>query len=83
MIDPETKRAWHRMRKEVKENAPIVLRGLASEGKRLPSRLYSAVVRGCKSLTRRAKEWDFSPAGRKALVSRLSRVRLRSPIYKV
>lgn len=83
MIDPETKRAWHRMRKEVKENAPIVLRGLASSGKRLPSRLYNAVVRGCKSLTRRAKEWDFSPVGRKALVSQLSRVRLRSPIYKV
>jgi hypothetical protein len=83
MIDPETKRAWHRMRKELKENAPIVLRGLASSGKRLPSRLYSAVVRGCKSLTRRAKEWDFSPAGRKALVARLARVRLRSPIYKV
>jgi len=34
-------------------------------------------------LTRRAKEWDFSPAGRKALVARLARVRLRSPIYKV
>lgn len=83
MLDPETKRAWHRMQKELKENAPIVLRGLASSGKRLPSRLYHAVVRGCKSLTRRAKEWDFSPAGRKALVARLSRVRLRSPIYKV
>ena len=82
MIDPETKRAWHRMRNEVKESAPIVLRGLASSGKRLPSRLYHAVVRGCKSLTRRAKEWDFSPSGRKALVARLSRVRLRSPIYK-
>lgn len=83
MIDPETKRAWHRMRKEVKENAPVVLRGLASSGKRLPSRLYHAVVRGCKSLTRRAKEWNAAPGGRRALVSRLSRVRLRSPIYKV
>ena len=83
MLDPETKRAWHRVRKELKENAPIVLRGLASSGKRLPSRLYHAVVRGCKSLTRRAKEWNVSPSGRKALVSELSRVRLRSPIYKV
>ena len=83
MIDPETKRAWHRMRKELKENAPIVLRGLASSGKRLPSRLYSAVVRGCKSLARRAREWNASFGGRKALVSRISRVRLRSPIYKV
>ena len=83
MIDPETKRAWHRMRKEVKENAPIVLRGLASSGKRLPSRLYSAVVHGCKSLTRRGREWNASFGGRKALVSQLSRVRLRSPIYKV
>ena len=81
-MDPETKRAWHRMRKEVKENAPIVLRGLASSGRRLLSGLYNAVVRGCKSLARRAKEWDFSPSGRKALVSQLSRVRLRSPIYK-
>ena len=83
MIDSETKRAWHRLQKEMKENAPIVLRGLASSGKRLPSRLYSAVVRGCKSLTRRAKEWNASFGGRKAVVSQLSRVRLRSPIYKV
>ncbi|HEY6945216.1 MAG TPA: hypothetical protein VI431_08745 [Candidatus Acidoferrum sp.] len=82
MIDPETKRAWHRLGKEMKEDAPIVLRGLASPVKRLLSRLYNAVVRGCKSLTRRAKEWDFSPAGRRAVVSQLSRVRLRSPIYK-
>jgi len=82
MMDPETKRAWHRMRNEVKENAPIVLRGLASSGKRLPSRLYNAVVRGCKSLIRRARGLDLSPAGRKELVSQLSRVRLRSPIYK-
>ena len=83
MIDPETKRAWHRMRKEVKENAPVVLRGLVSEGKHLSSRLYHAVVRGCKSLARRAKEWNSPSGGRKALVSKLSRVRLRSPIYKV
>ena len=83
MIDPETKRAWHRMRKEIRENAPVVLRGLASSGKRLPSRLYSAVVRGCKSLARRAKEGNASFGGRKALVAQLSRVRLRSPIYKV
>ena len=83
MIDPETKRAWRRMRNEVKESAPIVLRGLASSGKRLPSRLYQAVVRGCKSLTMRVKEWNVSSGGRKALVSRLTRVRLRSPIYKV
>ena len=82
MMDPETSRAWRRLQKEVKENAPIVLRGLASEGKRIPGKLYSAAVRGYKSLTRRAKEWDFSPSGRKALVSRLSRLRLRSPIYK-
>jgi hypothetical protein len=82
MLDPETSRAWRRLQKEVKESAPIVLRGLASSGKRIPRRLYSAVVRGCKSLTRRVREWDFSPAGRKALVSQLSRVRLRSPIYK-
>lgn len=83
MLDPETKRAWQRLREEVKENGPIVLRGLASSGKRLPSRLYNAVVRGCKSLTRRAKEWNASPGGRKAMVAQLSRVRLRSPIYKV
>lgn len=83
MIDSETKRAWHRLQKEVKENAPIVLRGLASSGRRLPGRLYSAAVRGCKSLTRRAKEWNASSAGRKAVVSQLSRLRLRSPIYKV
>ena len=82
MLDPETKRAWHRLRGEVKENTPIVLRGLASSGKRLPSRLYHAVVRGCKSLIRRVRAWDLSPSGRKALVSQLSRVRLRSPIYK-
>ena len=83
MLDPETKRAWHRLQKEMKENGPIVLRGLASSGKRLPSRLHHAVVRGCKSLTRRAKVWNASVGGRKELVSQLSRVRLRSPIYKV
>jgi len=83
MLDPETKRAWHRLQKEMKANASIVLRGLASLGKRLPSRLHHAMVRGCKSLTTRAKVWNASVGGRKALVSRLSRVRLRSPIYKV
>ena len=83
MMDPETTRAWRRLQKEIRENAPIVVRGLASSGKRVPSRLYSAVVRGCKSLIRRAKEWKVSFGGGKALVSRLSRVRLRSPIYKV
>ncbi len=83
MMDPETSRAWRRLQKEIKEDAPIVLRGLASSAKRIPRRLYSAVVRGCKSLTRRAKEWNVSFGGRKALVSQLSRVRLRSPIYKV
>ena len=90
MVDSETRRAWRKLQKEIKDSAPIVLRGLASEGKRISERLYSVVVRGCKSLAggsrslvRRAKEWDFSPSGRKALVARLSRVRLRSPIYKV
>ena len=82
-MDSETKRAWRRLHKEVRENAPIVLRGLASSGKRISQRLYSAVVRGYKSLTSRAKEWEVSFGGRKALVSQLSRVRLRSPIYKV
>ncbi len=82
-MDPETKRAWRRLQKEVRENAPIVLRGLASSGKRISQRLYSAVVRGYKSLTSRAKDWEVSFGGRKALVSQLSRVRLRSPIYKV
>ena len=83
MLDPETSRAWHRLQKEMKENAPIVLRGLASSGKRVPRRVYSAVVHGCKSLISRVKEWRAAPGGRKALVSQLSRVRLRSPIYKV
>ena len=83
MMDPETGRAWRRLQKEVKENAPIVLRGLASSGKRLTRNVYAAVVRGCKSLIRRARGWDLSPAGRKAMASQLSRVRLRSPLYKV
>jgi hypothetical protein len=83
MMDPETSRAWRRLQKEVKENAPIVLRGLASSGKRIARRLYSATARGCKSLIRRVKEWRPSFSGRKAVVSRLTRVRLRSPIYKV
>jgi hypothetical protein len=83
MMDLETSRAWRRLLKEVKENVPVVLRGLASSGKRVSRRLYSAVVRGCKSLTRRAKEWRPSLGDGKALVSQLSRVRLRSPIYKL
>ena len=82
-MDPEMKRAWRRLTREVRENTPIVLRGLASEGKRMYRKVYSAVVRGLKSLSSRAKEWELPFGDRKALVSQLARVRLRSPIYKV
>ncbi len=82
-MDPETKRAWRRLQKEVRENTPIVLRGLASSGRRMPRKLYSAIVRGFRSLTSRAKEWELPFGDRKTLVSQLARVRLRSPIYKV
>jgi len=82
-MDPETKRAWRRLQKEIRENTPIVLRGLASSAKRITQRLYSAVVRGCKSLGSRAREWELPFGDRKTLVTQLSRVRLRSPIYKV
>ena len=82
-MDPETKRAWRRLQKEVRENTPVVLRGLASWGKQMPGKVYSAVVRSLKSLTSRAKEWELPFGDRKALVSQLTRVRLRSPIYKV
>jgi len=82
-MDAETKRAWRKLQKEVRENAPIVARGLASSGKRIPGKIYSSVVRGCKSVSERVKEWDVSFDGGKALLSRLARVRLRSPIYKV
>ena len=82
-MDPETKRAWRRLQREVRENTPIVLRGIASSGKRMFQKLYSAAVRGFKSLTSRAKEWELPFRSRKALVTQLSRVRLRSPIYKV
>jgi hypothetical protein len=82
-MDSETKCAWRRLQKEVKEDAPIVVRGLASSGKQLLQKLYSAVTRGYKSWISRAKEWEVSFGGRKALVSQLSRVRLRSPIYKM
>src|SRR5439155_6526692 len=57
----------------------FVLRGLASSGKRMPGKVYSAVVRGLKSLTSRAKEWELPFSDSKALVSQLARVRLRSP----
>lgn len=82
-MDPEMIHAWHRLKKEVGENVPILAHGLAKSGKRLPRKLYSATVRGCKSLISNIRGWDFSPSGRKALVAQLSRVRLRSPIYKV
>ena len=82
MMDPETSRALRRLGNEVKESVPIVLRGVARSGKRIPRRLYSATVRGCKSLISRVREWNAAPEGRKALVTQLSRVRLRSPIYK-
>jgi len=49
----------------------------------MPQALYSAVVRGCKSLMSSAKEWELHFGDRKTLVAQLSRVRLRSPIYKV
>jgi len=82
-MDPETKRAWRRLLREVRENTPIVVRGVASSGKQMPRKLYCAVVRGFKSLTDRAKNWELPIGDRKTLVSRLARVRLRSPIYKV
>ena len=82
-MDPETKRAWRRLLREVREDTPIVVRGLATSGKHMPQKVYSAVVRGCKSWTSRAKEWELPFGDRKTLVSQLSRVRLRSPIYKV
>lgn len=83
MIDPETKQAVRKLQMEVKENAPIVLRGLAAEGKRLARSFYSAVVRGYKSLISRAKDWEARTGAGRTLVALLSRVRLRSPIYKV
>ncbi len=82
-MDAETKRAWRRLLREVRENTPIVVRGVATEGKRMPRRLYSALVRGFRSLTGRAKQWELPFGDRKALVFQLARVRLRSPIYKV
>lgn len=82
-MDPETKRAWRRLLREIREDTPIVVRGLASSGKQMPRKLYSAVVRGFKSLASRAKEWELPFGDRKTLVTQLSRVRLRSPIYKV
>ena len=81
-MDPETKRAWRRLQKEIRESTPIVLRGLASSVKRMPRNVYSAAIRGIRSLTRRVKEWQLPFGDRKALVSQLARVRLRSPIYK-
>jgi hypothetical protein len=82
-MDPETKRAWRRLVREVRENTPIVVRGVASDGKQMPRKLYSVLVRGFRSLTGRAKQWELPFGDRKALVSQLARVRLRSPIYKV
>jgi len=81
-MDPETKRAWRRLLREVRENTPIVVRGVASSGKQMPRMLYSTLVRGFRSLTHRAKDWGLPFGDRKALVSQLARVRLRSPIYK-
>lgn len=82
-MDPETKQALRKLQEELKENAPIVLRGLAAEGKRLAQSSYTAVVRGYKSLIGRAKDWEARTGGGRTLVAQLSRVRLRSPIYKV
>jgi len=81
-MDPETKRAWHRLQREVRENTPIVLSGLASSARRFPRKAYSAAARGLKSLARRSKECELPFHGRKPLSSRLTRVRLRSPIYR-
>jgi len=82
-MDPETKRAWRRLLREVRENTPIVVRGVASSGKQMLRKLYSALVRGFRTLTVRAKQWELPFGDRKTLVTQLSRVRLRSPIYKV
>jgi len=82
MIDPETSRAFRRLMKEIREDVPVVVRGLAISGKRLARKIYSETIRRSKSLLRSAKGWEVH-FGRKTLVSRLSRVRLRSPIYKV
>ncbi len=82
-MDPETKHAWRRLLREVREDTPIVLRGLANAAWRVPRKLSSAVVRGWRSLGSRVKEWEVPIGDRKALVTQLSRVRPRSPIYKV
>ena len=81
-MDPETKRAWRRLQREITEDTPIVLRGLASSAKRMPRKIYSAAIRGFKSIVNRAKAWEWTFGDGKTLVSQLSRVRLRSPIYK-
>jgi len=81
-MDPETKRAWRRLHREITEDTPVVLRGLASSAKRMPRKLYAAAVRRCKSMVNRIKGWELPVGDWKALVSQLSRVRLRSPIYK-
>lgn len=83
MLDSETTRAWRKLQREVRENVPIILRGLASLAKRVPRKAYSSAVRSSKSFIRRAKGWEIGSGSRKALGSQLSRVRLRSPIYKV
>ena len=81
-MDPETKRAWRRLYREITEDTPIVLRGLARSAKRMPRKILSAAIRGFRSTTNRAKAWEWSFGDRKTLVSQLPRVRLRSPIYK-
>ena len=77
-MDPETKRAWHRLRKEVRENTPIVLRGLASSAKGFPRKAYSAAARGFKSLRRRAKEWELPFGGLGNLLACQRGLRVRS-----
>lgn len=81
MLDSETTRAWRQLQREVRENVPIIARGLASSARRAPRRAYSSLFRRGKSLMRRVKGWELGFNGRKALGSRLARVRLRSPIY--
>ncbi len=62
------------------------------DGPRNEARMAQAAQRGTRRHSHHAarigkrsevKEWDFTIGNRKALVSQLSRVRLRSPIYKV
>jgi len=60
-MDPETRRAWRRLLREVREKRPLWSRIGKRRVSAWPGALF-CLVRGFRSLTGRAKQWELHSA---------------------